>query len=103
MLGEIVEYVQQDGGYAATGVASLQDDAPREVRAKNVAEMRAQVEQAIADGYNVIVVTNLLGARAVQSELKRDLRGFSYRFNAKGIAQHDNFIRWIEASVEEAT
>ncbi len=99
MLGE----VQHEIGFAGAGVASLQDDAPTAVRTANIAAMRAMVEQAQADGYKVLVITNLLGARTAQAELRRSLRGLSYTFNAKGIVQHDNFIRWIEASVAEAT
>lgn len=101
MLNDFAEYLQSEGGFAATGVASLQDDAPQEVRQQNVLEMRETVKQAQADGYRVLVVTNLIGARVVQSELRRGLRGLDYTFNAKGIAQHDNFILWIDAVVEQ--
>jgi len=102
LLRELAAEVQSDVGFASVGVASLQDDAPKAVRSANVAEMRELVEKAQADGYRVLVITNLLGARTVQSELRRDLRGLGYTFNAKGVVQHDNFIRWIEESVSEA-
>jgi len=101
MLQSYADYLREEGGFAASGVASLQDDAPREVREANVLEMRQQVQTALEDGYRVIVVTNLIGARVVQSELRRYLRGLDYTFNPKGIAQHENFISWIELSVEE--
>jgi hypothetical protein len=102
LLEELAVDVQNSVGFAAVGVASLQDDAPKAVRAANVAGMRQLVERAQADGYKVLVITNLLAARAVQSELRRDLRGLDYTFNAKGLVQHDNFIRWIEDSVAKA-
>ena len=101
MLNNLVGQVQETVGFAAVGVVSLQDDSPKAVRAANVAAMRKLIEQAEADGYQVLVVTNLLSARAVQRELRRDLRGLNYTFNAKGIVQHDNFIRWIETSVAD--
>ena len=101
MLNNLAGQVQQTVGFAAVGVISLQDDSPKAVRAANVAAMRKLIEEAEADGYQVLVVTNLLSARAVQRELRRDLRGLSYTFNAKGIVQHDNFIRWIETSVAD--
>ena len=103
MLNAMVGELQDQIGFAGIGVASLQDDAPKAVRRENVAVMRALVEQAQVEGYKVLVITNLLGARTVQAELRRDLRGLSFTFNAKGIVEHDNFIRWIEASVAEAT
>jgi len=100
MLNDFAEHLKEEGGFAAAGVASLQDDAPHDVRQQNVLQMRETVKQAQADGYRVLVVTNLIGARVVQSELRRGLRGLDYTFNAKGIAQHDNFILWIDDSVK---
>ena len=51
---------------------------------------------------DVLIVTNLLGTRIVQSGLRRALQGLEYRFNAKGLIQHENFIAWINLSIDEA-
>ncbi len=102
LLQKQVDEVQARLNFADVAVASLQDDAPKAVRAANVEQMRALVKAAQDKGYEVLVITNLLGARTVQAELRRDLRGLRYTFNAKGIMQHDNFVRWIEQSVAEA-
>jgi len=102
ILSDYAAYIQKNGRFADTGIASLQDDAPAQVRQANVKAMREEVQAAQAAGYRVLVVTSLIGARVVQAELRRALRGLDYTFNAKGIAQHDNFIRWIEVSVDEA-
>jgi len=102
LLNRLAGAVNDELEFSGFGVASLQDDAPKDVRAANVAAMRGLVESATAEGKRVLVITNLLGARVVQGELRKDLRDLDYTFNAKGIVEHDNFIRWIEASVEEA-
>ena len=60
-----------------------------------------RVEQSAAAGRVVLVITNLLGTRMVQRSLRRDLKGLEYRFNSKGLIEHDNFISWVEQSVTE--
>ena len=82
-------------------MATLQDDAPVEVRRANVKALRTLIIDARDVGRDTLVVTNLLGTRMVQSSLRRDLRGLGYRFNSKGLIQHDNFIEWINASARE--
>ncbi|MCL4791478.1 MAG: hypothetical protein KJ040_05430 [Gammaproteobacteria bacterium] len=101
-LEMLAKYIQEDGGFAAVRAATLQDDAVPEVRAANVQKLRAMVEGATKDGKKALIVTNLVGARTIQAKLRRDLKGLDYAFNAKGIVQHDNFIKWISESVHSA-
>jgi len=101
MLRRLADYVESRSDYAAVRVATLQDDAPPEVRAANVRRLRAMVADAQTRGRDVLVVTNLIGTRIVQSALRRDLRGLDYRFNPKGMVQHPNFVRWIEVSIAD--
>lgn len=98
----LAKYVKEDGGFAAVRAGTLQDDAVPEIRAANVQKLRAMVESATRDGKKVLIVTNLVGARTIQAKLRRDLKGLDYAFNAKGIVQHDNFIKWISESVHSA-
>ena len=99
MLGRIADYIDARSNYASISVATLQDDAVKEVRDANIRNLRARVSQSAAEGRDVLIITNLLGTRTVQSGLRRDLNGLEYRFNSKGLIEHDNFIRWIEESV----
>jgi sirohydrochlorin ferrochelatase len=101
MMDSLADYIRASGDYAAVHVATLQDDAPPEVRRANVLALRAVIEEAQASGRDVLVVTNLLGTRMVQSSLRRDLQGLQYRFNSKGLVEHDNFVEWINLSVNE--
>ena len=70
-------------------------DAPPEIREANVQAIRKYVTDSQADGKQVLVVTNLMGTRTIQAQLRRDLAGLDYRFNAKGMTQHDNFVEWL--------
>jgi hypothetical protein len=93
----------RDGSeFAAVHVVSLQDDAPRDVRMARIRELRELVGQANMRGREVLVVTNLLGTRVVQSSLRRALRGLNYRFNPRGMIEHENFGVWVDESVSAA-
>lgn len=99
MMDSLAHIVQEDGGFAAVKAATLQDDAPPEIRDANVVKLRGMVEDATADGKQVIIVTSLIGARTIQKKLRKDLQGLDYRFNAKGLIQHELFLDWIGETV----
>jgi sirohydrochlorin ferrochelatase len=101
-LASLAEVVREEGGFAAVYAQTLQDDAPLEVRDANVKRLRGLVEAAAKDGKRVLVVTNLIAPRSIQAKLRQDLEGLDYEFNAKGIVQHDNFMRWMTETVREA-
>ena len=83
LMGNLAKIVQEDGGYSAVYAATLQDDAPAEVREANVQKLRGMVESAVAGGKEAIIVTNLMGAYTIQSKLRKDLKGLDYKFNAE--------------------
>ena len=101
MMENIADVVRRDRAYAAVHVATLQDDAPREVRMANFQALRQRIRNAEEAGRKMIVVTNLLGNRIVQSSLRRGLSGMGYRFNFKGLLEHEDFIVWIKESAAE--
>lgn len=102
MLGRLARIVKEDGRFADVQGFSLQDDAPDEIRQANVLKLRAAIEAANAAGRDVLIVTNLVGARTIQAKLRSDLKGLDYRFNAKGIVQHDNFVKWMGEALRDA-
>ena len=89
------DFMMEDSDFSNVVGMTLQDDAPPEIRDANVERIRAVVEVATTEGKDVLVVTNLMGTRTIQSQLRRDLAGLDYKFNAKGLTQHDNFIKWM--------
>jgi sirohydrochlorin cobaltochelatase len=101
LMEHLAAMVRAGGDFAAVNVISLQDDAPAEVRRARIQELRTMVSGAQARGNQAIVVTNLLGTRIVQSSLRRALRGLPYRYNFKGLVQHEKFIDWVNLSIEE--
>jgi len=101
ILENVASYLRANSAFAAVSVATLQDDAPPEVRRERTRELRERVQRANAQGREVLIVTTLLGTRIVQASLNRNLRGLDYRFNPKGLIEHPRFIEWINWSVAD--
>lgn len=105
VLGELenlAKVMREDSDFVDVAGITLQDDATPEVRDANVAKLRKMVEDYNAAGNNVLVVTNLIGTRSIQSKLRKDLKGLDYSFNKKGIAEHPNFVEeWMGEAIRE--
>jgi hypothetical protein len=99
ILEDHADIMRQDGNFSAIKVITLQDDAPREVRAANVAKYRGWVEAATAEGKRVLVVSNLITTGSVQAKIRKDLSGLKYQFNSKGLMLHPAFGDWIQTTV----
>jgi sirohydrochlorin cobaltochelatase len=100
LMENLAAMVRAGGDFAAVNVMSMQDDAPRDVRMARIQELRDLVSGAQTRGNEAIVVTNLLGTRIVQSSLRRALRGLPYRYNFKGLVEHEKFIEWVNVSID---
>ncbi len=98
-LETLARYMREDGDFVDVKAITLQDDAPPEIRAQNVARLRAMVEEARAKGLDVLIVTNLIGTRTIQAKLRKDLAGLDYKFNAKGVVAHPNFMKWMGEAI----
>jgi len=99
ILEDHAEILRQDSNFSAIKVITLQDDAPREIRAANVAKYRGWVEAATAEGKRVLVVSNLITTGSVQAKIRKDLSGLTYQFNSKGLMLHPAFGDWIQTTV----
>ncbi len=102
MLERLAARLREEGGFADAKGFSLQNDSPPDIRQANVNRLRGWIAAANADGKRTIVVTNLISVRSIQSQIKKDLDGLDYRFNATGMTEHPNFIKWVEKKVDAA-
>jgi Flp pilus assembly protein TadG len=102
LLGRIAARLREQGGYSDVKVMSLQNDAPAEVRRANGLTLRRHVEEANRAGKRVIIVTNLQSPRSIQHQVEEDIAGTDYVFNTKGLVQHPNYARWVEAMAQAA-
>lgn len=97
-LAHHAEYLRQQGGFADVIYGNVQDDAPPQVRAENVTNLRAQAQAAIDRGHRVIAVHTALTQSGVVQRLQNDI-GDLAAFNGKGLMQHPRFVDWLEEVV----
>jgi len=102
LLGRIAAQLKERDGYSDVKVMSMQNDAPVDIRRANGLKLRRYVEEANRAGKRVIIVTNLQSPRSIQKQVEDDIAGTNYVFNTKGLVQHPNYARWVDAMAEAA-
>jgi sirohydrochlorin cobaltochelatase len=98
ILERHADYIKQTGGFGNVIFGNVQDDAPPEVRASNVVNLRAAAQQAIDDGHAVIAVHTSLTQSGIVKRLNKDI-GDLASFNGKGLMEHPRFADWIDEVV----
>jgi len=98
ILARHADYIKETGGFGNVIFGNVQDDAPPEVRAKNVANLRAAAQQAIDSGNTVIAVHTSLTQSGIVKRLNKDISDLA-AFNGKGLMEHPRFADWIAAAV----
>lgn len=102
-LRPVADSVRAATGFAQVGVGLVRDDAPAEVRAAAVAQVRAEIQaQHAATGQPVIVVPVLISRGSVSEvKFRRDLEGLPVVYSGEPLLPHPGLSRWIEARVRE--
>jgi hypothetical protein len=96
-----VDRMKAQTDYADVRIINLQDDAYPPIRASNVKKLRRWITSAQRGGRQVIVVVCSAASHGVQAHIRQDLRGLDYRFADKGFSEHPNYVKWIQATIEE--
>lgn len=102
LLGRIAAALKAKDGYSDVKFMSMQNDAIPEVRTANGTKLRGMVEDANKAGKRVIIATNLQSPRSIQHQVEDDIKGTQYVFNTKGLVQHPNYAKWVDAVAREA-
>ncbi len=101
ILARHADYIKSKGGFAEVIYANVQDDAPPEVRAANVAALRARAQAAADKGHHVIAVHTQLTQSSVVRRLAADIGGIA-DLNPRGLMEHPRFKDWINAQIMAA-
>ncbi|TDJ42494.1 MAG: hypothetical protein E2O50_06180 [Gammaproteobacteria bacterium] len=96
-----VERIKAATDFADVKVINLQDDAYPPIRKSNVKKLRRWITSAQRSGQDVIVTVCSTASYGVQAHIRQDLRGLDYTFADRGLSEHPNYLKWIEAAVEE--
>ncbi len=99
ILARHAEYIKTQAGFHDVVFGNVQDDTPPEVRAANVVEIRALVQEHLDMGHKVIAVTTNLVQSGITGRLENDISDLA-EFNNKGLMLHPRFEAWIDEVVE---
>ena len=102
LMENLAVYVRDNGKFNDVRPFTLQDDAPKEIREKNVKEIKQFIKNATLDGKKVLMVSNLMSGKGIQRKINKDFSGLDYKFNSKGFLTHPLFKEWILQSIESS-
>ena len=102
LMENLAAYVHDQGNFNAVRPFTLQDDAPKEIRDRNVKQIKEFIENATLDGKKVLMVSNLMSGKGIQRKINEDFSGLDYKFNSKGFLSHPLFKDWILESIESS-
>jgi hypothetical protein len=102
IMENLAVYIRENGKFSVVKPFTLQDDAPKEIRDKNVNQIKQFMENATLDGKKVLMVSNLMSGKGIQKKIYKDFSGLEYEFNPKGFLTHPLFKEWILQSIESS-
>ena len=104
-LRPVADSVRVATGFADVSVGLVRDDAPAEIRAAAVAQVRAEIQRQHQVTGQPVVVVPVLISRGSVSEVKfrRDLEGLPVVYSGEPLLPHPGLARWIESRVRENT
>lgn len=91
VLGAII---QSAGGFKRVDAATIRDDAPKEVKAAAVANLRDRVQTYGADT-TVLIQPVLISSGHVQSEIVELLAGLNFKLSKSIVSSHPFAPEWI--------
>ena len=102
-LRPIAERVKAKTGFRNVMGGLVRDDAPEQVRAEAVTDIRETITlQHLATGQPVVVVPVLVSTGQVsQEKFPADLAGLPVVYDGQALLPHPGLARWVEARVRE--
>jgi len=101
LMNNIGQYIKKYTSIHSIKAFTLQDDAPKEIRNRNIEDIKTFMKMSEDDGKRVLMVSNLMSGQGIQRKLNKDFEGFDYVFNSKGLLTHPYYIEWIKESVNK--
>jgi len=100
ILQKHADFMKEDLGFWDVRPRNVQDDARPDIRANNVRVIRGWVEEAKAEGKEVIVVTTVLTAAGVMQKLENDTKDLGVSFSSEGMMTNERFSEWLRFAVQ---
>ena len=101
LMDNIGQYIKESTNISTVKAFTLQDDAPKHIRERNLENIKTFMKSSQDDGKRILMVSNLMSGQGIQRKLSKDFEGYDYVFNPKGLLTHPLYIEWIKESVIE--
>jgi sirohydrochlorin ferrochelatase len=101
-MENLSEKIQDQGGFSALALATLQDDAPPEVRDEATRNLREKV-QTLSGGLRVIVVPLLLSRGGIEKKIPERLKGLEFVYSGETLLPDPKISLWIKHQVDSQT
>lgn len=93
-MRQIALFVKEAGGFKDVLVATVRDDAPREVWEEARRNLREMVKRSGKDSH-VLVIPYVLASGGIEEGIRERLEGLEFRFGSP-LLPHPNITIWIE-------
>ncbi len=100
IMDNIGKYIMDNSEFATVRSFTLQDDAGKDIRDKNVSMIKDFINNSNNNGKKVLMVSNLMSGKGIQRSIQKDFDGLDYTFNSKGLLTHPYFKEWIFDSID---
>ena len=99
----LVDQVRKKSPYKRVIMNYFRDDAAKDIKEKQLNEIRVQLADASKDSKVIVVwpmVQNIRGIQPGGKWIKR-LEGYDFLYTSKGLAEHPNMVKWIKEAFEK--
>lgn len=93
----LANQIKSLSAFASVDYLTVRDDAPKPMREKAAAELRAIVQQRIDEKQRVLIVPLLLSFGGVERGVKQRLEGLDYVMAPQGLMPDDRLVSWVRA------
>jgi hypothetical protein len=96
-MASIAERIRRAQPFASIDHLTLRDDAPKAVRDRATAELRALLTKRVGEGRRVLIVPLLVSFGGIERGLKQRLEGLPYAMPATALVPDDRLVTWVLA------
>jgi hypothetical protein len=96
-MASIAERIRQVERFAAIDHLTLRDDAPKPVRDRATAELRALLTRRVSEGRRVLIVPLLVSFGGIERGLRQRLEGLPYVMSDTALVPDDRLVTWVLA------
>ena len=100
-MSRLAATIKKRGGFFGAEVVTVLDDAPKELRDRATARLRAGVERASGSG-TALVIPLLLSRGGIEDGLRQRLSGLRYRIPDNFLLPDARIVEWVGQQVEQA-